>query len=117
DRREIVGDIVGNPERVECRDDEKLRERALAIDADPDGVAAQMPAPGAAVAAEAAGDVPLARDAVADAEAAHFLSHLDDLADVFVADLHRHGNGLLRPVVPFPDVNVGAADRGLADPD
>ena len=50
-------------------------------------------------------------------EAAHLLPHLDDLADVFVADLHRHGNRLLRPVVPLPDVDVGAADRGLADPD
>ena len=117
DRREIVPDVVGNPERIECRDDEKLRERALAIDADPDRVAAQMPAPGAAIAAEAAGDVALARHAVAEAETAHLLPHLDHFAHIFVADLHRHGNRLLRPVVPFPDVDVGAADRGLADPD
>ena len=73
--------------------------------------------PGAAVAAEAAGDVPLAGDAVADGEAAHLLPHLDDLADVLVADVHRHGDRLLRPVVPFPDVDVGAADRRLPDPD
>ena len=66
DRREIVGDVVGNPERVERRDDEELGERALAIDADADRVAAQMPAPGAAIAAEAAGDVALARHAVAE---------------------------------------------------
>ena len=50
-------------------------------------------------------------------EAAHFLADLDDLADVFVADVHRHGNRLLRPLVPLPDVDVGAADRGLADAD
>src|SRR5690606_25142628 len=38
-------------------------------------------------------------------------------ADIFVADLHRHGDGLLRPIVPFPDVAIGAADRRLPDPD
>ncbi len=73
--------------------------------------------PGAAVAAEAAGDVAFSGDAVADREAAHFLPELDDFAHVFVADVHRHGNRLLRPVVPLPDMDVGAADRGLRDPD
>ena len=58
-----------------------------------------------------------AGDAIADLEAAHLLAHLDDLADVFVTDVHRHRNRLLRPVVPLPDVDVGAADGGLADAD
>ncbi len=31
----------------------------------------------------------------------------------FVADHHRHRNGLLRPLVPVPDMNIGAADRRL----
>ena len=52
--------------------DEVFGERALAVDADADRVAAQMPAAGAAVAAVAAGDVAFAGDAVADLEAAHF---------------------------------------------
>jgi len=67
-------------ERVECRDHQEFGERAFAVDADADRVAAQMPATGTAVAAEAARDVPLARDAIADREAADFLAHLDDLA-------------------------------------
>ena len=70
---------------------------------------------GTAITAEAAGDVPFSRDAVPDLEAAYFLTHLDDFTDVFVADLHRHLNRLRRPVVPFPNVDVGAADRGLAN--
>src|SRR6185295_11242578 len=75
------------------------------------------PSPGAAVAAEAARDVTLARDAVADREAAHFLADLDDLADVLVADVHRHRNRLLRPLVPLPDVDIRATDRRLLDAD
>src|SRR5258706_130161 len=69
------------------------------------------------VATEAACDVTFAGHAIADRKAAHFLAHFDDFANVFVADMHRHRNGLLRPVVPFPDVNVGAADRGARDAD
>ena len=36
-----------------------------------------------------------------------------DLAGIFMADDHRHRHGLLRPVVPIVDVDVGAADAGL----
>ena len=32
--------------------------------------------------------------------------------DELVADRHRHGDGLLRPLVPLVDVDVGAADAG-----
>jgi hypothetical protein len=95
----------------------RLGERAFAIDAHSHGVAAQVAATGAAVAAEPAGDVAFAGDAVTDLEAAHFLTDLDNLADVFVADVHRHGDRLLRPLVPLPDVDVGAADRSLLDAD
>ena len=117
DRRDLVGDVVRNLERVERRDHEIFGERAFAVDADADRVAAQMPAARAAVAAEAAGDMPFAGDAVADREAADLLPQLDDFAHVFVADVHRHRDRLLRPVVPLPDMDVGAADRGLHDPD
>src|SRR6185369_4853910 len=115
DRRQVVRDIVRNLERVESGDHQVFGECALAIDADADGIAAQVTAPGAAVAAEAAGDVAFARYAVADREAAHFLAHVDDLADVLMTDVHRHRNRLARPLVPVPDMHVGAADRCLAD--
>ncbi len=50
-------------------------------------------------------------------EAAHLLAHGDDLADIFMADMHAERHGLRRPFIPFPDMDVGAADRGLADAD
>ena len=76
-----------------------------------------VPAPRAAIAAMPADDVAFARDALADAKPAHLLAHRLDHADVFVADVHRHRDRLLRPLVPVVDVHVGAADRGLADAD
>src|SRR4029079_12249310 len=114
--RQVVGNVVRNLERVERGDHQVFGECALAIDADADGVAAQMATPRAAVATEAASDVAFARYAVTDREAAHFLAHVDDLAHVLVADVHRHRNRLASPLVPVPDVHVGAADRRLADP-
>ena len=41
----------------------------------------------------------------------------DDFANEFVADRHGHGDGFLRPNVPFIDVEVGAADAGAVDLD
>src|SRR5437870_3428948 len=90
DRSEIVGDIVGDLERIECRNHQILGKCALAIHADADGVATQMTTTRAAVAAVTAGDMAFSGNAVADLEPAHLLPHLDDLADVFVADMHRH---------------------------
>src|SRR5437588_6459589 len=34
-----------------------------------------------------------------------------------MADHHRHRNGPLGPFVPFPDVQIGAADAGLRNLD
>ena len=69
DRRELVGDVVRDLEGVERGDDADTRRSARAVDADADGVAAEVAPAGAAVAAVAAGDVALAGDAVADLEA------------------------------------------------
>jgi hypothetical protein len=117
DRGDFVGDRCVELERVERRNDEILGKAALAIDAHAHGVAAQVPAARAAVAAITAGDVAFAGDAVTDREPLHFAADLDDLAHVFVAHGHRHGNRLLGPLVPEVDVHVGAADRGLGDLD
>ena len=114
DAGDVVGDRVRQLERVAGGDRQVLGETALAVHAHAHGVAAQVAPAGAAVAAVAAGDVAFARDAVADREAAHFAAHVDDAAEVLVADGHGHRDGLLRPGVPVVDVHVGAADRGLA---
>ena len=40
-----------------------------------------------------------------------------DFADELMADDHGDGDGLLGPLVPLVNVDVGAADAGLADAD
>ncbi len=117
DRRDLIVDRRRQLERVERRDDEVFGERAGPVHADADGVAAQVAASGAAVAAVAAGDVTLARDAIARLEARDFAADLHDLAAVFVPDRHRHRDGLLRPGVPVIDVHVRAADGAALDAD
>ena len=117
DRGDVVGNVVREFEGVEGGQHEVLGEGAGAVHADAQGVAAQVAAPGAAVAAVPARDVALAADAVPDLEAAHLAAECGDRAHVLVPDDHGHGDGVLRPGVPLVDVHVGAADAALADPD
>src|SRR5262245_10444882 len=76
-----------------------------------------MPLAGEAMPAAAAGDVALAADEVACLEIADTGPDRDHFADELVADDHRHRNGLAGPVVPLPDVQVGATDAGAVDAD
>src|ERR1017187_10248688 len=76
-----------------------------------------MTSAGQAIAAASAGDMPLTAHDVAGIEVVYVRSNLDNLADKFMPDGHRHGNCFLRPVVPLIDVNVGPADTGIADAD
>jgi hypothetical protein len=97
DEREGQRGVHGVAERVEDRAElgrhigvvhpdvrggkgEVLRIRAVALHAESDRADAHLPAAGAAVAAHAAHDVPLAGDAVADRDVVHQRAHLDDLA-------------------------------------
>ena len=57
----------------------------------------------------------LAGDALADREARDARAEFRDLADILMADDLRGLYMLLRPLVPFVDMDVGAADRGLVD--
>ena len=59
----------------------------------------------------------LAGDALADREARDARAKLGDLADILMADDLWGLDVLLRPLVPFVDMDVGAADRGLVDLD
>ena len=72
-----------------------------------------MVAPSPRRAAPHADDVALAGHALTELQPAHGCTDLDDLARIFVADDHRHGDRLFRPIVPVPDVDVGPADAGL----
>ncbi|MCY1356045.1 hypothetical protein D9M69_424840 [compost metagenome] len=111
DRRDLVGHVVRDRHDVIFRQADELAEGTRAVDADAERVAAQMPAAGAAVAAFAADDMALARHPLADMVLGDGRADLGDLAHELMADDHRHRDGLLRPLVPVPDVHVGAADR------
>ena len=89
-------------------------EGAGPVDADAERVAAQMPPARPAIAAMAADDVAFARNTLADLVFGDRRAEIGDGADEFVAGHHRHRHRLLCPLVPVVDVDVGAADRGLA---
>ena len=57
--------------------------------------------------------MPLAGTALADAQPLDVAAQFDDLAGKFMARDQRHRHGLGRPVVPVPDMHIGAADAGL----
>src|SRR5207244_2821182 len=92
-------------------------EGSCPVDSEPDRVRAEMAPAGHAVAAAAADDVSFAGDDVARSEVADVASDGGDLADELVANDHRDGDRGLRPRIPVIDVEVGAADPGLRDPD
>src|SRR5581483_3337381 len=94
-----------------------FREGSGAVDANARGEGAEMATAGETVAAAAAGDVAFAADDVAGMEVVDIGSNGDNLSDELVADHHGHWNGLLRPLVPVVDMNVGAADAGIAHAD
>ena len=111
-RRHVVADRHRQFEHIEGGYRQVFGERARPVDADADRIHAQMPAAGPAVATDATGDVSFSRDPVTDFEAFDLAAALDDLAAEFMADVHRHRDRVLRPLVPLEDVDVGTADRG-----
>ena len=95
------------------RDTEVLGKGAVAVHAYAYGIFAYMFAASAAVAAMAAGYMPLSGDAVADLVVTDSAAELDNLAYIFVAYGHRRLDCVLGPLVPIVDVQVSAADRDL----
>ena len=104
----------GKRHDVEGRHPDVFGEGAGHVDADAARLRIEVEFARARGAALHADDVALAGDALADLEIAHVAADLDDLAGIFMADDHRHRNRLLRPGIPFVDVDIGAANAGLA---
>ena len=88
-----------------------LGEGARPIHADARRVGAEVASARHAVAAAPADHVALAGNDLPGVEVVDVVAHLDDFADEFVADHHRHRYCLRRPLVPLVDMQVGAADR------
>jgi hypothetical protein len=76
-----------------------------------------MAAASETVAAAAADHVALRTDNFASVEIAHVRAHLHDLTHEFMADDHWHRDRLLRPGIPFVNVQVRAADAGFVNLD
>ena len=111
----VVGDARVELDDVAFRNAEVFGKRAVALHADPDGVFAHVQLAAAAVAAVAAGYVPFAGDAVADTDVAHAAANIDDFADIFMPDDQGRADVFPRPVVPFVNVQVGAANGYFPD--
>ena len=117
--RELGGDAV-EPHDVGDRHRDIIGERAVAIDADDLGTLAEVGAAGPALEAVPANDVSLGRHQVPDLEESRgpgLAAQLGDLAGELVPDDDRRPESSRRPAVPLPDVQVGAADAGVAYPD
>ena len=102
---------------IRHRQRDVFRERARTIHAHAAGARAEMTPSREAVPAASADHMPFAADQLAGEEVEHVRPHRDDLAHEFMADHHGDRNGALRPIVPFEDVDVGAADRGFLHAD
>ena len=96
--------------RVARWDRNKLGPGSGAINADAQCIWAEVAAAGETIPAMPASDVTLPDNKIALRKSAHICSNRRDLADEFVANGHRHGNCLLRPIIPVVNVNIGAAD-------
>jgi len=70
-------------------------------------------ASGEAIAAMSANDVPSPLTIIPDLNSVTFRANGGNFADKFVADRHRNRDGRFRPIVPFIDMEVRAADAGL----
>src|SRR5580693_4301013 len=78
---------------------------------------AEVAAAGEAVAAASADDMAFAGDEVADLEVGDVGADGRKFADELMADDHGNGYGLLGPLVPLINMDIGAADSGAADAD
>ena len=90
-----------------------MGEGTFAIDTHAVGMSTQMTPPGQAVATVAANDMTFAADQIAQIEVVDVGADLFDAADEFMSGDHGHGNRFLRPLIPVPDMEVGAADARL----
>ena len=75
----------------------------------------EVPSSGQTVSAAATDDMTFPAHNVTGEEIVDIRPYSDNLTDKFVPDGHRHFDGLLRPFIPFVDMNIGSADSRVAD--
>ncbi len=118
DRCDLVRDIVGDGNDIGFRNADELAEGARPVDADAERIAAQMPPARHGSCGTCRRRYGLRRRHV---RRRWYLVTAEPISaispDEFVTDHHRHRNGLLRPLIPVPDMHVRAADRRFLHPD
>ena len=116
-RNNILRQALVDDNDVGLRNTDIFGKRAVAINANTNGILAPLDIAGMAVTAMVAGNVPFARDALADMQPCHAFAERGDFADIFMTDGHGRLDVLLRPRIPVVDVDIRAADGGLVDLD
>src|SRR5688500_10749423 len=94
---------------------EILGERPRPVYADAAGVRTEMPPTSKTVSTTPADHVTFAAPNLPREEVIYIAADFDDFAHELVSNHHGNGNGPLRPVVPFVDVQIGSADAGAPD--
>jgi hypothetical protein len=117
DSGHIVRDTIVELHHIALRDAEVLSKSTITIYAYTDAVLANMLETTATVATMTTGDMSLTGNTVAHLDVAYTRANLGYYAYILVTDGHRSLDGLLAPLVPLVDVQVGAADGGLLDLD
>src|SRR5262245_43054627 len=105
-RSYVAVDAIPVEPHIGHGDGDILCKGAGAVDANTLRVGAEMTPASEAIAAASADYVPFRAHHVANPEVVHVRANLDDLAHELMAYNHRHRDGLLRPSIPFVDMQV-----------
>src|SRR5665213_933529 len=94
---------------------DEFREGSRPVDPHALGMRAQVPPPGQTVSTPSTNHMALTAYDVAGEEVVDVRSHGYNFANKLMANRHRYGNCLLRPLVPLVNVHIRATDTGIAD--
>jgi hypothetical protein len=117
DSGHIVRDTIVELHHIALRDAEVLSKSTITIYAYTDAVLANMLETTATVATMTTGDMSLTGNTVAHLDVTYTRTYLGYHAHILVTDGHGSLDGLLAPLVPLVDVEVGTTDGGLLDLD
>lgn len=113
----IEGHARGHPPNIARWNGNIISEGAVAINADPHGVGAEVPATGEAVTAVTANNMPFARDELAQRKSSHARTDIGHGADIFMTNDERRFDGPLRPRVPLINMHIRSTNRGFLNLD
>src|SRR5687768_11503360 len=113
DGADLIVNLVRQVNGVEGGKPQVFGEGAGHVDADTLGLRVEMKMASPRHAALHADKMAFAGDTVTDLDGPDVSADLFDHTAEFVAHDHRNRDGLLRPLIPVPDVNIGAADAGF----